>query len=437
MSNLKRELTLSGLTLIAIGSCIGSGIFITPADSVHRLNHAGWVMVVWAIGGVVTYLGAMTFAELGSRYPKAGGVYVYIKEAFGELPAFLYGWIILFIVNTGALAALGMALADYLNFFFPLEGIYKSITAIIIIAGLTFMNITGVKISQYFASTFTTLKLLAIFFIIIVGLFFSGGHDHELTWNLTEGVPSGLMSAILIAFVGVFWSMGGWHHATYLSAETKDPQKNVPKAMLIGAVTVTVTYLLVILSFMYLVPLQEMAASERIAGDAMVKVFDWGGKLVSIIIAVSIFGTIGIYTMSAPRIYFAMASDKIFFKFLASTHPTYKTPHYAMLLQSAWAILLVLVWGSFIKIITFVTFMDILFMAVATASIFVIRKRHGDNAPFRLPFYPWIPIAYLTITIAFVVNTAMGLSQESIAGTIILLIGIPVFYFYKKKTQQA
>ena len=425
---------MSGLTLIAIGSCIGSGIFITPADTVNRLNHGGWVTIVWCIGGFIAYLGAMTFAELGSRFPKAGGVYVYIKEAFGDLPAFLYGWIILFIVNTGALAALGMALADYLNFFFPLDGMYKSITAILIISGLTLMNITGVKVSQYFAGTFTTLKLLAIFFIIIVGITFGQGHAEQITWSLFTNVPEGLGSLILLAFVGVFWSFGGWHHATYLAAETIDPQKNVPKAMLYATLTVTTTYVLVVLSFMLLVPLNEMAISERIAGDAMVRVFDWGGKLVSIIIAISIFGTIGIYTMSAPRIYFAMAKDKIFFEFLSKVHPQYKTPHFAMLLQSAWAIVLVLFWGSFIRIITFVTFMDILFMAIATASIFIIRRKYKDKAPYMLSFYPWIPVIYLCVTVAFVINTALTLHTESLAGLIILSLGIPVFYFYKLNT---
>ncbi|NNF35717.1 MAG: amino acid permease [Saprospiraceae bacterium] len=436
MSKLKRQLTLSGLTMIAIGSCIGSGIFITPADSLARLPHQGWVLFVWALGGVVAYLGALTFSELGSRFPGAGGVYVYIKEAYGPLPAFLYGWIILLIVNTGALAALAYALVDYLNFFFPLAGSLKTGLAIVIIILLTIINVLGVKTSQFVATLFTSLKLLAIFFIILVGFWYAGTADHSINWKLTGDVPEGLLSGMLLAFVGVFWSTGGWHHATYLAGETIEPQKNVPKAMMYGTITVTVTYLLVILSFMLLVPMQEMAQSERIAGDALQSVFTWGGRIVSIMISISIFGTIAIYTMSAPRIYFAMAEDKLFFKFLAQTHPKYKTPHYAMILQSTWAIILILLWGSFIRIITFVTFMDILFMAIAASTIFIIRKKAKEAAPFKLKWYPWIPLSYLTVTVAFVLNTAWNLRAESLAGIVILLAGFPCYWWFYNKKQQ-
>lgn len=436
MSKLKRQLTLSGLTLIAIGSCIGSGIFITPADSIARLPHQGWVLLVWALGGVVAYLGALTFSELGSRFPGAGGVYVYIKEAYGPLAAFLYGWIILLIVNTGALAALAYALVDYLNFFFPIEGPLKTGLAILVIILLTIINVLGVKTSQFVAALFTSLKLMAIFFIIIVGLWYGGASGHSINWNLSADVPDGLLSGILLAFVGVFWSTGGWHHATYLAGETIEPQKNVPKAMMYGTITVTVTYLLVILSFMLLVPLQEMAQSDRIAGDALQSVFTWGGRIVSIMISISIFGTIAIYTMSAPRIYFAMAEDKLFFNFLAQTHHKYKTPHYAMILQSTWAIILILLWGSFIRIITFVTFMDILFMALAASTIFIIRKKAKQSAPFKLKWYPWIPLSYLIVTVAFVLNTALNLHTESLAGVVILLAGFPCYWWFYHKQQK-
>ena len=436
MSKLNRQLTLSGLTMIAIGSCIGSGIFITPADSLAKLPHHGWVLLVWALGGVVAYLGALTFSELGSRFPGAGGVYVYIKEAYGPLMAFLYGWIILLIVNTGALAALAYALADYLNFFFPLEGAVKSVVAILIIVILTFVNVLGVKTSQMLATLFTTLKLLAIAFIIIIGLVYASTTDHTIIVNPMVDIPDGLFSGILLAFVGVFWSTGGWHHATYMAGETIDPQRNVPRAMKYGTITVTVTYLLVILSFMLLVPMQEMAQSERIAGDALQAVFTWGGRIVSIMISISIFGTIAIYTMSAPRIYYAMAEDGLFFKFLSKTHPTFKTPHYAMILQSSWAIILILLWGSFIRIITFVTFMDILFMAIAASTLFVIRRSQEEQAPFHLKYYPVVPILYLLVTVAFVLNTAINLQSESFAGTIILIIGLPVFYFFKRSKKK-
>lgn len=434
MSQLKKDLSLSQLTMIAIGSCIGSGIFITPANIVAEVPNYVLALLVWAIGGFITLLGAMTFSELGARYPKAGGVYVYLKEAYGEIAGFLYGWIILLIVNTGALGALSMGLADYLSFFFPITGMQKTIIAISIILGLTTINIFGVKLSGSLAQLFTGLKLLAIAAIIIIGISF--GYVEYFHQQLSAVNPDkGLLQAMLLALVGVFWSFGGWHHATYLSGETKEPKRTVPRAMILGTMTVTVVYLLANIAFMNLLPGEAMATSERVAGDALATVFGFGGKAVAIAIIISIIGTISIYTMTAPRIYYSMAKDGIFFQKLAELHPTFKTPYIAMLFQAFWAILLLLVWGSFTKLITFVTFMDIVFMALAAASIFIFRARASkeENVPFKLSWYPIIPILYVLVTVAFVFNTMISLNKESFAGIFILLMGIPVYYFFKKK----
>ena len=353
MTELNKVLNVRGLTLIAIGACIGSGIFVTPAATMQHIPHHGYALLAWMIGGLVAYLGAMTFSELGATFPKEGGVYVYLKNAYGDIAGFLYGWIILLIVNTGALAALGLALADFLFFFLPINAEQKSLVAIGVIWGLTVINIFGVNISQHFASIFTGLKLLAIIMIIVVGFWFLPDVSHEINLDLTYKIPENLLSGILLAFVGVFWSMGGWHHATYLAGESIDPKKSVPKAMLYGTLTVTIVYVLIIFAYMVLLPMGKMAESERVAGDALAAVYSHGGKLVSIIISISILGTIGIYTMTAPRIYYAMAKDGIFFKFLAEVSEKYKTPYKAMLFQAGWATILILIWGSFIKIITF------------------------------------------------------------------------------------
>lgn len=434
MSQLKKDLTLSQLTMIAIGSCIGSGIFITPAKIVAEVPNYLLALLVWGIGGLITFLGAMTFSELGSRYPKAGGVYVYLKEAYGEMAGFLYGWIILLIVNTGALGALSMGLADYLSFFFELSDHQKTIIAIGIILTLTIINIFGVKTSGRLAQIFTGLKLLAIAVIIIVGLSF-GDMTHFQEQMTAINQDKSLMQAMLLALVGVFWSFGGWHHATYLSGEVKNPKRSVPRAMIIGTLTVTIIYLLANLAFMFLLPGGEMAASKRVAGDALVTVYGFGGKAVAVAIIVSIIGTISIYTMTAPRIYYSMAKDGIFFKSLSTLHPRFKTPYIAMLFQAFWAIVLLLIWGSFYKMITFVVFMDIVFMTLAAGSIFVFRSRDKEDTevPFKLSWYPIIPLVFVLITIAFVFNTMISLNKESFAGIGILLLGIPVYYWFKKR----
>lgn len=434
MSDLKKDLTITGLTMIVIGSCIGSGIFVTPARIFRDLPHHGYVMLVWLLGGVVTFFGAMTFSELSARFPKAGGVYVFLKEAYGSMAGFLYGWIILLIVTTGALAALSVVFTDFLGYFFEMSELVKRSIAIGTLLFLTGINIIGVNISGLFAKLFTSLKLLALLAIILLGIvyFNSPETNHQLNFDFSK-TPDDLGSLILIAFTGVFFSFGGWHHATYLSGETKNPQSTVPKAMLLGTLTVTLFYLLAVFAYSSLLPLDQIINSDRIAGDAVGNVIKGGGKLVAIGISLSIFGTIGIYTMTAPRIYYAMAKDGVFFKALAKVHPKYKTPHVAMLFQCGWAILLILAFKDFHNLMTFATFMDILFMALAASTIFIFRKRNKNQSPaYQLKLFPLIPILYLIVAVAFVINMVLKIDSFAIVGLIILLLGVPTFMIFRR-----
>ena len=434
MTQLRKRLTLYGLTMIAVGSCIGSGIFITPYQIVGALPHAGWVLVVWAIGGLIALTGALTFSELSTLFPKAGGVYVFLKEAYGDWVGFLYGWIILLVVNTGALAALSVGFAEYLKFFIPeITDFQKTWIAITVIGGLTLINCVGVQLSQIFATIFTGLKILAIGFIVVIGFVYFEPSKVEVSFALTENVPTDLGGALLIALVGVLWSFGGWHHATYLSGETIQPQRTVPRAMVLGALIVTTVYLLVNLAYMLLLPLDAIAQTERVAGDAMEAVFSWGGKFVTIVIAVSIFGTIGIYTMSAPRIYFAMAKDGIFFKRLTYLHPKWQTPVFAMVLQAVWAIVLLLFWKTFHDLISYVTFMDIIFMALAGISVFVFRKKlPNQDRLYKVIGYPVVPLIFVGISVAFVINTLIKLPLQAGAGLLVLAIGSGIYFIFKR-----
>ncbi len=434
MSDLKKDLSSIGLTMIVIGSCIGVGIFVTPARIFKDLPHHGFVMLAWLLGGIVTFFGAMTFSELSARFPKAGGVYVFLREAYGKMAGFLYGWIILLIVTTGALAALSVALTDFLEYFFEMGDNLKRAIAIGTLLLLTGVNIIGVNISGLFAKLFTGLKLLALIAIILLGIVFfdSAETSHQLNFNFSQA-PDNIGSLILVAFTGVFFSFGGWHHATYLSGETKNPQSTVPKAMLFGTLTVTLFYLLAVFAYSSLLPMDQIINSDRIAGDAVGNVIKGGGKLVAIGISISIFGTIGIYTMTAPRIYYAMAKDGVFFKTLAKVHPKYKTPHYAMLFQCGWAILLIILFKDFHHLMTFATFMDILFMALAASTIFVFRRRNKDQSPaYKLKLFPLIPILYLIVAIAFVINMILNIDSFAMVGLGILFLGIPTYIFFER-----
>lgn len=421
--------------MIAVGACIGSGIFRSPAEIAAEIPNHSLILIIWLIGGVIALTGALTFSELGGMFPKSGGVYVYLREAYGDMAGFLYGWVILLVINTGALAALAITFADYMTYFVPLNEMGKVFLAVATIAGLTALNIRGVNISQIFASVFTSLKLLAIVGIIIAGFVFYDPAKVNLDFSLNE-TPEHLVSSMLLALIGVLWSFGGWHHASYLSGEAIDAKRNVPKAMIYGVLIVTVTYVLVNLSYMMLLPLPEIVASEKIAGDAVEQVVSFGGKLVAIIIAISIFGTIGIYTMTAPRIYFAMAKDGVFFPKLAYVHPKYGTPIYAMLVQAIWAIFLLFVWGSFGNLITYVTFMDIIFMSMAGFSIFIFRAKMKDRErPVRALGYPIVPLVFFSISVAFVLSTLLERPIQAVAGLVVLGLGYPFYVYFKKNSK--
>ncbi|MCH2084059.1 MAG: amino acid permease [Saprospiraceae bacterium] len=432
MSKLIKKINLYGLTMIAVGGCIGSGIFVTPYQVAEAVPNGTFILAVWGLGGLIALTGALTFAELGGMFPKAGGVYVFLKEAYGDLVGFLYGWGILLVINTGALAALGMALAEYLTYFFPLSEIGKVVVAIIVIVILTTINIFGVRSSQILANVFTGLKLLAIGAIILTGIIFFEPSQAAITSEWVGPKPDNLFSAFLLALVGVLWSFGGWHHASYLAAETINAKKTVPRAMILGTLIVTITYVLVNWAYMLLLPIDEIAGTRRVAGDAIGSIFTYGGQAVAIAIGISIFGTIGIYTMSAPRIYFAMAEDKIFFQALSKVHPKYKTPMNAMIVQSIWAIFLLGFWGTFHDLITYVTFLDIAFMAMAGLSVFIFRRKYPNmERPYKVIAYPIIPLIFTGISTAFVVNTLIQQPKQAWAGLILLGLGTIVFQYFK------
>ncbi len=434
MTELKKELSLFGLTAIAIGSCIGVGVFVTPAKIANALPSPSWIVIVWAFGGILALTGALTFAELGGLFPRVGGVYVFLKEAYNDFVAFLYGFAILLVITSGALAALARAFADYATQVITLSPTEEKILSIAVLLFLSVINIFGVKIGEWFSNVLTVAKLIGIAGIICIGLFLTlPTPAHEVIFNVGD-TPDSLGSAFFVALIGVFFSYGGWHHTSYLAAETKNPQYTVPRAMILGTLIVTVTYVLVNIAYVYMMPIDALAASKAVAAEGVGQYFSFGGQAIAMLIMVSVFGTITIYTMTAPRIYFAMANDGIFFKGLAKVHPTYKTPINAILAQSIWAILLLLFWDTVHDLITYVVFMDLLFMALAAGSIFIFRKKLQEQfRPYKTWGYPVIPIIYILFTLIFLVNTVVEEPKQALTGLGITLLGILFYSYFKQK----
>lgn len=433
MVELKKELTLYGLTMVAVGSCIGSGIFLTPSQIASYLPSSFLIFLVWGVGGIITLTGALTFAELSSMFPQSGGVYVFLRESYGELFGFLYGWAYLLVITSGANAALSIACAYYLAFIFPLDQTGITLTAILALIIVTVINILRVKAAEVFTNVFTSLKLLGIGAVVFIGIFFGKAEMNFFQKNSLSSNGS-LASAFGLALIGVLWSYGGWQHASFVAGEARDARKTIPKAMIFGAMIVSVVYLLTNLAYILLLPVNSIASSTSLAAEAVSTVLPFGGILVAVMIAVSTFGTLGIYTLSAPRIYYAMSRDGLFFKKLAWVHPRFRTPVNAIVVQSVWAMILLLFWGTFEDLITYVVFTDWVFFGLTAASIFIFRVRRKDlHRPYKTLGYPVVPLIFISITFLFVINTLLNKPVHAYAGLIFLLIALPVFYLFKKR----
>ncbi len=436
MAELKKDLRLYGLTMVAIGSCIGSGIFLTPSQIAGYLPSPIWILLVWALGGVITLTGALTFAELGSMFPQAGGVYVYLKEAYGELFGFLYGWAYLLVITSGANAALSIACAYYLAFIFPLNDTGIKITAVVALIVVTAVNILRVRAAEIFTNIFTGLKLLGVAAVIIIGILWGKARVGLFHTETTVSTGS-LVAAFGLALIGVLWSYGGWQHATFVAGEARDAKRTIPRAMILGALVVAVVYLFTNMAYLFMLPVDAIAASNSLAADAISTIVPFGGILIAILIAISTFGTLGIYTLSAPRIYYAMSRDGLFFKKLAWIHPRYRTPVYAILVQSAWAVVLLLFWGTFEDLITYVVFTDWIFFGLTAVAIFIFRRKLKDHPrPYKTLGYPVVPIIFISITFFFVLNSLIEKPLHAWAGLILMALALPVFFTFKKRREK-
>jgi APA family basic amino acid/polyamine antiporter len=435
MTELKRELSRFDMTMIAIGSTIGSGIFLTPALIAHILPSPSWIIGIWLVGGVTALTGALTFAELAGMMPGAGGVYVYLNEAYGPLAGFLYGWAYFLVCNTGGIAALSLAFAMYLGHFIPLSPAGLRITAITGLLLVTALNVRGVKIAGMFSDIFTLLKLSGIGFLIVAGI--GWGLNRHIDFSAPLDLKgSTLGGALSIAMVGVLWSYGGWQHASYAAGEARDPRRTIPFAMVTGAMVVIAVYVLTNFSYMLLLPVDAIGTSPRLASDAMQTILGpAGGGLIAAAIFISTFGTAGIYTLTAPRIYFAMARDGLFFRKVAELHPRFHTPAFAIMIQSTWAIILILFWGTFENLISYVVFTDWIFFALAAAGLFILRrKRPSAERPYRTLAYPITPLVFIVISLWFVGTTLLNRPEEAWAGIAFLALGVPVFLFWRRKS---
>jgi APA family basic amino acid/polyamine antiporter len=438
MAKLRGDLGVYGLTMVAIGACIGSGIFLTPSLIAGYLSSPLWILLAWGLGSVHSLTGALTFSELGSMFPKAGGQYAYLKEGYGDLAAFLYAWVTFLVINGSAIAALSLTFARYFDFIVPLgpRGIMAS--AVLAILASTVVNVLRTAYSDLSAKVFTGLKLAGLALIIGTGLALGSAERSQFSLALpsvSSTAPSlGLLSAFGLAFVGVYFSVGGWQHASYLAGEARDPRRTVPRAMILGAFVVGAVYWLSNLAYLLLLPVDKIAASTCVAADAIQTVLPWGGILIAVMIALSALGTVGICLYSVPRIFYALADDGLFFRSLTRVHPRFKTPVNAIIFQAAWAVFLLLFWGTFANIITYLVFMDAFFMLMVGVSVITLRVKRKDlERPYKTLGYPVTPVIFILITFFFIVNTLIQKPAQAYAALACMLLGLPFYFYFRKK----
>ena len=443
---LDRQLGLFDSTMMVVGIVIGSGIFMTTGLMADALPSASLILIVWLLGGLQMLAGALTYAELGAAMPKAGGQYVYLREAYGSLPAFLFGWVAFIAYLTGTNAAIAVAVAEHLGSFYPsisnhnivIGFDYFSISggqifAISLILILSFINYLGILFGKWIQNVFTILKIGSILFFALAGLFISTGNHIDFSINPTSMSIGSILTGMGIALVAVTWTVGGWEYVTFAAGEIKNPKKNLPLALIIGTVLILVLYIMINIAYLKVLPMDSLIGELKVGEATAKSLYGPGiaGAFVVVVI-ISMFGSLNGNILVGPRISYAMAKDKLFFSKAADVHPKFHTPGNAIMIQGLWASVLALS-GTFEEIITLVVFVNFMMWIAASSTVFVLRKKQPElERPYKVWGYPYVPAFFIIFSSAIMINTFFESPQQSLMGIGLTLLGIPAYLYWKK-----
>jgi APA family basic amino acid/polyamine antiporter len=444
-TELSRELGAGQATAVVVGTVIGSGIFLVPAEMIQAVGSARLVYLAWIVGGLLSLFGAMTYAELGARRPQAGGEYVYVRDAYGPLPAFLYAWTWFVIAKPGSIATITVGLVRILGTFsaftffsnpalrVPFTVTYGQLFAILMTIAISIINYLGVKKAGEFQFVFTLLKVAIIVAIVVIGFSHSQGSFHHFaeSYPLARGGMAGFMAALVAAL----WAYDGWNDLNMVSEEVRNPARNIPIALIAGVATIGVLYMLVNAAVQYVLPVSSIAGSERPASDAIRAVMgSLGAGIVSAGMAISMLVALNGTIMSGARIPFAVARDRYFFASLATVHPRFHTPSVAIIVQALLAITLLMVGASFKQLFSITIFSEWLFYMIAGSTIFIFRHREPNApSPYRVWGYPWVPILFVVASAILLYYTFTDNVRNSALGIALILSGIPVFWVFNRK----
>jgi APA family basic amino acid/polyamine antiporter len=452
---LVRGLGLLDSVLLLVSGIIGSSIFFTAKDIATPLPQPVLFLLVWVLGALISLSACFAFAELGSMFPDSGGQYIYLREAYGDLPAFLYGWMLFSVANGGTIAALSVASAAYVGQVFPIvsqdhivlsmAGVSVSrahLLGLVLIIILTYINVVGLRWGTLLQNLSTWTKFAAMAAFVVLGFAIGKGnwsnfHSHGVSLTMGLG-PAHLISALGLGLIAVYWAYDGWVYITWVAGEVKNPRRNVPLAMVLGVLVVGVIYVAMNVTYLYALPLSEVAKHETIAHAAAAALFSprvavW----LSLTIAVSCFSAAATCTLSGARVYLAMAQDGVFFKRMAVIHPKWRTPSFSLIGQGIWAAALTLS-GRYDQLYTYVIFSMVLSYTLTVVGMFLLRwKRPEIPRPYRCTGYPWLPAIYVLIGAAWLLNTIVRRPLEAFWSIAIVLVGVPGYLYWKRAGRKA
>jgi APA family basic amino acid/polyamine antiporter len=439
-----RRLGLFDATMLVVGGIIGAGIFLNPAVVAQRAPTAGLTIGVWVLGGAVALAGAFVFAELAARKPEAGGGYVYLRDALGPLPGFLYGWTQLLVINSGGIAAVAMTFAIYTADLTGTGARATPLLAVGAIVALSFVNLLGIRSGAVVQNVLTVLKLLALAALIVVGLGGLGGQGGQggPSASSASSAPSALV-AIGTALIPVLFAYGGWQSTNFVAGELKAPRRDLPRALVIGVGIVVLVYLLANVVYVRVLGVPGLAASTAPASDVMRAIVGpWGATFIALGVAVSTFGFLNLAILSAPRVYQAMAADGVFFGGAARLSDRTRVPAVAILIQGGWAALLVAT-KTYGQLLDYVVFGDWIFFAAVGGTLFVYRRRAvravradgvgEERDGFRCPGYPWVPGFFVAAGVFAVGSTVLSNPVNALLGGGIIALGIPVYLWWRRR----
>lgn len=435
---LRRTLGFTDLVMLTLGTVIGSGIFLVPAVVLRQTGGSlGIAMSVWLIGGIVSFLGALTYAELGAANPDAGGLYSYIRDAFGPLPAFLYGWTSFLVIASGSIAALAVAFSNYLGQLVPMSSTSARIVSVVLILVIAAVNVRGARESSSVENWTTATKVGALL-IISLALIVLGHGASSSASAIPVVKPASLFAGIGGAMIGILWAYEGWQYVTFSAGETRDPQRVFPRAIAVATAALIALYMIANVGYIVALGVTGAAASDHIAADAMRSVFGpVSGKFFSALVLVSIFSAANGVMLTAPRLYYSMARDGVFFARLARVNARFGTPVAAIILLAIWSALLAAS-GTFEQLLTYVVFTGWIFYGLGALSVFALRRKHPEAPrPFRTPGYPLTPVLFVVSAAALVLNTLREQPERAFVGLGVVLLGTPAFYFWRARTQRA